>query len=201
MLGNLEFLKDKELLGVKQQEMHQEDVICYEKFKKKLFYDSMEKQYTVALPFKNNKWQLPNNEWIALKRTRILQRAFMKDKNYALRYIAQIDKLLVSDFIEEVLPDAKVGDILHYLPHRGVVKEDSKTTSLRVVMDASCRSNASSLCLNDTLYTGPNMTVTIAQLLLRFRLHKYGAVGDIEKAFLQLIIRTQDKDALRFFFQ
>ena len=44
------------------------------------------------------------------------------------------------------------------------------------------------------------MTITIAQLLLKFRLHKYGAVADIEKAFLQLIIRTLDRDALRFFF-
>ena len=200
LLGNLEFLRDKELLGVKAQEMHQEDVICFEKFEKELSYDSIKKQYTVALPFKNNKSSLPNNEWIALKRTRILQRAFMKDRNYALHYVAQMDKLLVSDFIEEVLSNTEVGDIIHYLPHRGVVKEDSKTTSLRIVMDASCRSNASSLCLNDTLYTGPNMTITIAQLMLKFRLHKYGAVSDIEKAFLQLIIRTQDRDALRFFF-
>ena len=200
LLEDLEFLRDKELLGVKAQEMHHNDAICLQKFKKELSYNAAKKQYTVALPFNNNKHLLPSNEWIAMKRTRILQRAFMRDRNYGLQYLAQINQLLNSDFIEEVLHDSEIGDIFHYLPHRGVVKEGNLTTSLRIVMDASARANASSLCLNDVLYTGPNLIISIAYLLLNFRQKKYGVVGDIEKAFLQLLIRPMDRDALRFFF-
>ena len=200
MLDNLEFLRDKEMLGVKQNEMHQHNVICLEKFKKEVVYDSIKRRYTVALPFKKNKNLLPSNQWIALKRTQILQRAFLKDKNYGLQYAAQISNLLTSDFIEEVLPDTKVGEIVHYLPHRGIVKKDNKTTSLRIVMDASCKANASSLSLNDCLYTGPNMIQSMTSLLLKFRKEKYGFSADVEKAFLNLTIKTLDRDALRFFF-
>ena len=200
LLDNLEFLRDKEVLGVKADELHADDQICIDKFKKSVLYDKPNKRYIVALPFKNNKHQLPSNEWIALKRTQILQRQFMKDKNYGLQYAAQIQKLLVSDFIEEVLPGTPVGEIVHYLPHRGIIKRDSKTTSLRIVMDASCRQNASSLCLNDVIYSGPNLIISMTFLLLKFRLEKYGVCADIEKAFLNLLIRILDRDVLRFFF-
>ena len=200
LLEDLQFMRDKELLGVKANELHQDDALCIENFKKEVVYDSNRKQYTVALPFKNNKNMLPSNEWIALKRTQILQRNFMKDKSYGSQYADQIDKLLKKGFIEEVLPHTQVGNLIHYLPHRGIVKEESKTTSLRIVMDASCKANASSLSLNDCLYTGPNLIVSMCFLLLKFRTEKYGASADIEKAFLNLTIRVLDRDALRFFF-
>ena len=61
MLDNLEILRDKEMLGVKQNEMHQHDVICLEKFKKEVVYVSTKRRYTVALPFKKNKNLLPRN--------------------------------------------------------------------------------------------------------------------------------------------
>ena len=33
---------------------------------------------------------------------------------------------LEKGFIEEVLPHTQVGNLIHYLPHRGIVKEESK---------------------------------------------------------------------------
>ena len=39
LLENLQFLQDKELLGVQPNEMHMEDAICMEKFKKDVVYD------------------------------------------------------------------------------------------------------------------------------------------------------------------
>ena len=200
LLESLEYLRDKEMLGVKDNEMHQNDAICLDKFKQEVVYDPEKKKYTVALPFKQNKNSLPSNEYMALRRTQILQRAFLKDRNYGLLYAAQIEKLLISDFIEEVFHYTPTGDIVHYLPHRGVTKKDNKTTSLRIVMDASSRPNGSSLCLNDCLYTGPNLIFSMCELLLKFRLERYAACADVEKAFLMLLIRLQDRDALRFFF-
>ena len=200
LLEDLKFMYDKEILGVKSNEMHHNDAICLQKFKKEVIYDPRNKKYTVALPFKRNKNSLPSNEYIALRRTQILQRQFMKDKNYGLMYVAQIEKLLINDFIEEVLQNTPVGNVIHYLPHRGVLKKDNKTTSLRVVMDASCRASGTSLCLNDCLYTGPNLIHNMCDLLLAWRVNQYACTADIEKAFLQLLIRQLDRDALRFFF-
>ena len=81
-----------------------------------------------------------------------------------------------------------------------MVKEDSVTTSLRIVMDGSSKRNASEYSLNDTLYTGPKLITELTKCLIRMRCGKFAATSDVEKAFLKLIIRIQDRDALRFFF-
>jgi len=64
-----------------------------------------------------------------------------------------------------------------------VVKEDRTTTKLRVVYDASARSQ-SEPSLNDWLLSGPALTPLNLDGLLRFRLHKVALIGDLEKAFL-----------------
>ena len=200
LLEDLNFLHDKEILGIKPNELHNEDLLCIEQFKNSIVYDEESKKYFVSLPFNSKKSQLPTNEYQALSRTQILQRKFLKDRNYGLMYNYQIQSLLDLDKIEEVLPDTPTGDLIHYLPHRGVQKSDNKTTSLRIVMDASCRANGSSVSLNDCLYTGPNLVVNMCKLLLRFRQDKYGACADVEKAFLNIMLKEADRDVLRFYF-
>ena len=200
LLENLEFLASKETLGVKKEELHFDDIECLDKFKNELYYDKPNKRYIVALPFNQKKSELATNEYIAFKRMQALQRQFLSNKKYGVMYAQNIQSLLAADYIEEVKEDTPVGDVIHYLPHRGIVKEDSKTTSLRIVMDASCKRNASSLSLNDCLHTGPNLIYSMLELLLKFRNEKYGICADIEKAFLNLQIRLADRDAMRFFF-
>ena len=200
LLGDLQFLHDKEILGIKQDELHNDDLLCIQQFKNSIVHDQETKKYIVSLPFNSKKSKLPTNEYKAMQRTKNLQRQFLKDREYGLMYHYQIQSLLDLDKIEEVLPDTPTGDLIHYLPHRGIKKSDSKTTSLRVVMDASCREKSTSVSLNDCLYTGPNLVVNMCKLLLRFRQDKYGACSDIEKAFLNVVLREADRDVLRFFF-
>ena len=66
-------------------------------------------------------------------------------------------------------------------------------------MDASSKQSASHVSLNQALYQGPNLIVELTYVLLRFMLGIYGAVSDIEKAFLRIMIAEEDRDALRFF--
>ena len=65
-----------------------------------------------------------------------------------------------------------------------------------MVYDASARADGPSL--NDCLYTGPNFGQSILDILLRFRLHNVGLVGDVEKAFLMVSVAECDRDILRF---
>ena len=85
---------------------------------------------------------------------------------------------------------------VHYLPHHAVVRQDKATTKLRVVYDASAKSDGPSL--NDCLYTGPKFDQKILDILLRFRLHKVALTADIEKAFLMISMAEKDRDVLRF---
>ena len=88
--------------------------------------------------------------------------------------------------------------MLHYLPHFAVSKNDSLTTDLRVVYDGSAKVSKDSPSLNDSLHTGPSLLPTIISMLIKFRIYSVGLVADIEKAFLQIIIAQEDRDATRF---
>ena len=85
---------------------------------------------------------------------------------------------------------------MHYLAHHPVVRQDKQTTKVRVVYDASAKSGGPSL--NDCLYSGPPLSETFADVLVRFRCRKTALVGDLEKAFLIISVADDDRDALRF---
>ncbi|UYV65055.1 hypothetical protein LAZ67_3002993 [Cordylochernes scorpioides] len=95
--------------------------------------------------------------------------------------------------IEENRPQKKG----HYLPHRPVFKAESRTTPLRPVFDASCRSY-NGLSLNDYLEKGPNLLEKIPEILIRFREKVIGVLADIRKAFQMITVQLQDQDFLRF---
>ena len=86
---------------------------------------------------------------------------------------------------------------MHYLLHRGVVREDHDTTKLHIVFDASAKLR-NELSLNDILYSGPCLLPYLHDMLLRFRTGKTGLVGDIEQAFLQVEIAEEHRDFIRF---
>ncbi|UYV60694.1 hypothetical protein LAZ67_1001945 [Cordylochernes scorpioides] len=96
-------------------------------------------------------------------------------------------------FIEEV---EDKWEECSYLPHRPVLK-DSHTTPIRPVFDASCKKKGLP-SLNQCLEKGDNLIELIPDLLLRFRLGKYGIIADIRKAFLQIQVREEDREFLRF---
>ena len=65
-----------------------------------------------------------------------------------------------------------------YIPHHCVENPDSTTTKLRVVFDGSAKTN-SGVSLNDVLMVGPKLQDDLWLILLRFRFHMVGLIGDI----------------------
>ena len=66
------------------------------------------------------------------------------------------------------------------MPHHGVIREDKKTTKLRIVYDGSARKDGDDVSLNDCL---PNLIPKLFDICVRFRLYLIALVADIEKAF------------------
>ncbi|XP_064467442.1 uncharacterized protein LOC135378355 [Ornithodoros turicata] len=152
-------------------------------------------RYTVALPWKTSASDLPDNRDIAERRLRSLVKRLHKEKKLE-EYDRAIQKYM-SDGIAEQVRGKKTSDRLYYMPHRAVVREGSTSTRVRVVFDAP--SHAAGCCsLNDCLETGPKINCDLLSTLLRFRLNNVALVADIEKAFLQVAVRGEDRDALRF---
>ena len=105
---------------------------------------------------------------------------------------------LNSGVIEHVDTDQAVEPgTFHYLPYREVVRMDRKTTKLRVVFDASSKCPGQ-ISLNDALYSGPNLLPLLFDILIQFRVHKVAITADIEKAFLNVSIKPEQKNMLRF---
>jgi len=73
-----------------------------------------------------------------------------------------------------------------------------ESTRLRIVYDASAKASATAPSLNDCLDVGPPLQNLLWKVLVRARFHAIAIIGDMKKAFLQVRIREEDRDALRF---
>lgn len=71
------------------------------------------------------------------------------------------------------------------------------TTILRVVFDGSSKAPGK-LFLNDILFAGPNLNPNLSDILTRFRIHNVAIMSNIEKTFLQIQLRKDDRNTLRF---
>ena len=65
------------------------------------------------------------------------------------------------------------------------------------VFDANSKSGGGK-SLNEYLYPGPWLTAELFCVLMRFRVFNAAVVGDIEKAFLQINLNSDDRDYVRF---
>ncbi|XP_015121269.1 uncharacterized protein LOC107044036 [Diachasma alloeum] len=119
----------------------------------------------------------------------------LESKDLLSDYQEVFDNWLEEGIIERV-PNHELAKDIYYLPHRPVIKENS-STRIHPVFDASAKTKLGS-SLNDCLETGANLIELIPHLLMRFRERRIGVIADIRKAFLQISIRPEDRDNLRF---
>ena len=123
------------------------------------------------------------------------QKRLEKDNQLKQRYMTTIFDDMDKGYIAAVTnQDAKN---ICYLPHHPVINKQ-KPDKIRRVTNAA--SKYKGVSLNDALLTGPDVLCTLHGLLLRFRQYKVAVTADIEAMFMQVGIREEDQDALRFFF-
>ena len=67
---------------------------------------------------------------------------------------------------------------------------------MRIVFNAAMKAGKASL--NDCLFKGPKLNELLADVLMRFRLHKVVFMADIKQAFLRVGVKEGDRDFLRF---
>ena len=154
-------------------------------------------RYEVRWPWKDGAEDLPDNFGLAVGRLKSLTRRFKRNPELLTRYSAVIQQQLDKGVIE-VAPPGPPQPPVHYLPHQPVLTPHKSTTKLRVVYDASSKTRKTDKTLNDCLHRGPLLLPDLCGLLLRFRLPPVVLLADIEKAFLQVGLHPDDRDATRF---
>ena len=113
-------------------------------------------------------------------------------------YDAIFREQLRAGIIEQV-PVSRENEVgVHFMLHQGVVRKDHETSELRIVFDGSAKQNADEFSLNERLDEGTNYILSLFDVLVKFRVHPVALTADVEKAFLQIQIKPDDPDMLRF---
>ena len=177
-------------------EMGVTDNDLYDQFMKSIRFKN--KHYVLKLTWKRENNTLPDNYQPSFQRLISLHRKLSKDTNL-LRQFDEIIQIQEKERIIKTVPinaTARSPGTVHYIPHRAVIRDDRKTTKIRVVYDASANKNGPSL--NECLETGPCLLPKIFEILVRFRAYKYCLTSDIKAAFLNIRIAEEDRHFLRF---
>ena len=183
-------LWDFESIGIRDRET------VHESFKKNISFKNG--RYCVTLPRKETHDILPDNYDLSLVRLNSLVKRLRKEPEIFQEYNQTFQDQLSHGIIEKVGDNTGRAGEIHYLPHQAVIRRDAMTTKLRVVFDASSKAKQNLPSLNDSMYTGPPLTPEIFNILVRFRRQRIGLVADIEKAFLNIAVDTDQRDLMRF---
>lgn len=149
--------------------------------------------YETRLPWKADHGVIPSNKELAMARLRGTTKRLEK-----LGKLLQYDTIMkeqVQKGIIEPIPQQPTGEVIHYIPHHPVIRVEAESTKIRIVYDCSAKSKPDEPSLNDCLETGPALQPLLFDILMRNRMENM--MGDIEKAFHQIIMREEDRDAQR----
>ena len=151
--------------------------------------------YETRLPWKQNHPDLPTNKQVSLQR---LNGTLKKlERRNLLQQYDDVMKQQLAKGILELAPEEPTAEVIHYIPHKAVAREQAETTKLRIVYDASARASSESPSLNDWLEIGPPLQPLLFDVILRNRMKPIVLTGDLKQAFLQIRIAEQDRDAMR----
>lgn len=172
----------------------QDDVECEEFYRATTVRDPASGRYTVGLPFRDDMYLLGNSYNIARKRFMCLERKLEASPKMRAAYDEVIRENLEQDYLSPVSPLLERGDssLDYVIPHHGVIREDKVTTKLRVVIDASAKTD-SGQSLNDLLHSGPNLQGDLFEIILNFRLHAVALTADCRQMFMQIVVRASDR--------
>lgn len=129
-----------------------------------------------------------HTDYNALKRLKHMDSRFTRDPNLAHEYgkfMKEYEDL--SHMIKIGSYPQAIHSHAYFLPHHGILRENSSTTKLRVVFDGSCKRMPYS-SLNDELSIGPALQNDLPAIITRWRRFRIGFRSVLEKMFRQIRI-------------
>ncbi|XP_011859356.1 PREDICTED: uncharacterized protein LOC105556853 [Vollenhovia emeryi] len=147
-------------------------------------------RYVVRLPFNDKKRDIGASFELAKKRLYSLERRLMRNPQMGEEYSNFLSDYENLGHMTE-MAEADITEDGYFIPHHPVLKQDSQTTKLRVVFDASSNTT-SGISLNDTLLTGPIIQKDLFTIITKFRMHRWVLTADIEKMFRQISMHRED---------
>ena len=156
-------------------------------------------RYEVSIPWIPGSKLTTTNEQPSRRRLFNVNKKLVKDENLKREYEKIIEDQLDSGVIERV-PERPTGERVYYMPHKPVVRQDASTTKVRMVFDASSKPHPMANSINECMFTGPPLQPLLWDIMVRTRMASNLLLADIQKAFLQIAVKEEDRDAFRFLF-
>ncbi len=189
---DLEDFWNVEGIGITDNPNTSDDERAMEQFNDTLKFE--DGRYHVTWPWKDENPDLPLNRELAVGRLK----SVMSRLKHKPELLKKYDAVLKDQLSKGVIDDIGERGPKHYLPHHAVINPSKSTTKLRIVYDASAKTQVSNKSLNECLYRGPVLLRDLCGILMRFRLYRTALVADIEKAFLQIGLQPNQRDTTRF---
>jgi hypothetical protein len=132
-------------------------------------------------------------------RLKTVYRILDKRDRFADAYQAIVDDWVEKGILCETSEEELKKRQVHYieLPHHAVIREESVSTPVRIVI-AGNAADQGMASANDHFDPGPNLLPKLLKVLLRWRSHGHFIVGDVSKAFLQVLLHEDDQHRLIF---
>lgn len=150
----------------------------------------IDSKFQVSLPLEQpiDQLNLGNTFAIAAKTLNCIEKRLAKDEQLYKRY-----NDFLFQFVElghaKVLPlTSSNKNKFYFMQHLPVIKEDRRTTKLRVVFNGNTRAGKQYNSLNDVLLNGPTIQKDLFDILILFRAHKFVMVADIQHMYRAVLI-------------
>ncbi|XP_071653060.1 uncharacterized protein [Temnothorax longispinosus] len=154
-------------------------------------------RYVVRLPVIEPMPDLHGTGRAAVRVMKAMEAKFVRDAPFHARYTDFMRQYVELGHMTPVDPPVDPTKMpVCYLPHHGVMKETSVTTKLRVVFNGSS-ALPTGATLNKHLQTGANLLPALAEILLRWRRHRFVFAADIEQMYWQIEVHPEDRDLQR----
>ncbi|GFY15303.1 integrase catalytic domain-containing protein [Trichonephila clavipes] len=148
---NLTKFWDLEAIGIKTESSCDPDDQAMQHFKSSVRFNSG--RYEVGFPWKGHTQELNDNFSVAEKRVKSLTRRFIRDPTLYIQYSEILKEYESQGIIERILETEKPTDrAVFYLPHQAVFRQESLTTKMRIVFDASSHEDGQP-SLNDCIWS------------------------------------------------
>lgn len=167
-----------------------QEVACEEHFINNVKRD-FDGRFIVSIPLLEDISILGDSRQIAEKRFYSLERKLNSNNSFKLQYHDFIKEYINLGHMTQV--DPQLNKVMVFLPHHGVIKEESITTKLRVVFDGSV-DTTSGRSLNSIQMVGPTIQDDLFSILIRFRQHKYVITSDIAKMYRQVVVNSKQRN-------
>lgn len=155
-------------------------------------YHNDDGRYVVRLPISTPLPDLTETRHSAARLLKQMEKRFVCDSQLRQQYFDFMHQYEDLGHMSPVISPRSESGFVCFLPHHGVMRPASSSTKLRVVFNGSSLI-ANGECLNRHLRIGLNLLLCLADVLLRWRLHRYVLASDIEKMYRQIQVDPADR--------